>query len=156
MAHDHLDHLDTTILRMLSSNARKPYLEIARECGVSGAAVHQRIQKLIANKIIKGSESLVDPQSLGYETCCYIGFLMLDPSKTETLLNELRKIPEVVDCHMTSGKYDILTKIYARNNQHLYDLIRERFSALGYARTETLISFSEVFHRPIPIKPEQA
>ena len=107
-----LDSLDKKILETLSQNARKPYLEIARECNVSGAAIHQRIQKLHTMGIIKGSESLIDPNSVGYETCAYIGFFLNDTSKFDEIVSKLRDIPEVVECHLTTGKYDLLIKLF--------------------------------------------
>lgn len=148
------DTLDYKILRMLSTNARKPFLEIARECNVSGAAIHQRIQKLTAAGVIKGFESLINPESVGYETCAYMGFFLRDPSKFKEVVDELSRIPEVVECHYTTGQYDIFVKLYARNNDHLLHLIHEKLQGLGLARTESLISFKEVFKRQVPILEE--
>lgn len=150
MARINLDHLDLTILQMLANNARKPYLEIARECGVSGAAVHQRIQKLTNMGVIKGSESHIDPSAVGYDTCAYMGFFLKDPSQFNHVVDELKKIPEVVECHFTTGQYDIFIKLFARNNDHLLHIIHERLQSLGLARTESLISFKEVFRRQLP------
>ena len=93
MANSQLDSLDYKILKMLSMNARKPYLEIARECNVSGAAVHQHIQKMQSLGVIKGSESLIDPASVGYETCSYVGFMLSDPSKFDEVIEKLKDIP---------------------------------------------------------------
>lgn len=151
MSQSQLDSLDIKILQTLASNARKPYLEIARECGVSGAAIHQRIQKLTTMGVIKGSESLIDPSSVGYETCAYIGFFLRDPSQFNHVVAELKKIPEVVECHFTTGQYDMFIKLYARNNDHLLHIIHEKLQHLGLSRTESLISFKEVFKRQIPI-----
>lgn len=151
MKRPNLDTLDLKILQMLSVNARKPYLEIARECGVSGAAIHQRIQKLISLGVIKGSESLIEPSAVGYDTCAYIGFFLNDPSQFNNVVDELKKIPEVVECHFTTGKYDLFIKLYAKNNDHLLHIIHERLQSLGLARTESLISFKEVFRRQLPI-----
>lgn len=145
------DKLDKKILRMLSENARIPFLEIARECGVSGAAIHQRIQKLTSSGVINGFETLVDPSSAGYETCAYIGFFLKDPGSYGSVVNQLYKIPEIVECHFTTGKYDLLVKLYARNNDHLLQLIHGPLQAVGAGRTETLISFKEEFRRPLPI-----
>lgn len=155
MKRPNLDALDLKILQMLSVNARKPYLEIARESGVSGAAIHQRIQKLTNLGVIKGSESLIEPSAVGYDTCAYIGFFLNDPSKFNDVIEELKKIPEVVECHYTTGKYDIFIKLYARNNDHLLHIIHEKLQSLGLARTESLISFKEVFRRQMPIDSEQ-
>ena len=85
-----LDSLDYKILKMLSLNARKPYLEIARACNVSGAAIHQRIQKLYNMGVIRGSISLIEPASVGFQTCAYIGFFLNDPSKFDEVVARLR------------------------------------------------------------------
>lgn len=154
MANSQLDSLDHKILETLSLNARKPYLEIARECGVSGAAIHQRIQKLQALGVIKGAEALIEPTAVGYDTCAYIGFFLNDTSKFNEIVNKLKDIPEVVECHLTTGKYDLLIKLFAKNNNHLLKIIQSKIQTLGLARTETLISFQEVFRRQIPITEE--
>ena len=155
MANPQLDALDYKILKMLSLNARKPYLEIARECNVSGAAIHQRIQKLYSMGVIKGSESLIDPATVGYDTCAYIGFFLKDPASFDDVVAKLREIPEVVECHYTTGEYDLFIKLYARNNDHLLHIIHGKIQNLGLARTESLISFKEVFKRQIPIIEEE-
>lgn len=153
MARQHFDSLDLKILDMLSGNARKPFLEIARETGISGAAIHQRIQKLTASGVIQGFRTEIDPASVGYQTCAYIGFILNDPTKFDEVIQRLKDIPEVVDCHFTTGTYDIFAMIYARNNAHLLEIIHDKLN-LELGRTETLISFKEVFKRPIPIIPE--
>ena len=151
MANPQLDSLDYKILQMLSANARKPYLEIARECNVSGAAIHQRIQKLVNMGVLTGSESLIDPASVGFDTCAYIGFFPKDPAHFDQVVEKLKEIPEVVECHFTTGQYDMFIKLYAKNNRHLLSIIHGKLQNLGLARTESLISFKEVFKRQIPI-----
>lgn len=146
------DALDLKILRDLSLNARKPYLEIAREYGVSGAAVHQRIQKLLANGVITGSECLIDPTSMGYETCAFVGIYLREPSRSAEVVEELKKIPEIIECHYTTGRYDILVKLVAINNEHLLHLLQNEIQQLGTARTETLMSFRQVLKRPVPVR----
>ncbi len=146
------DALDLKILRDLSLNARKPYLEIAREYGVSGAAVHQRIQKLLANGVITGSECLIDPTSMGYETCAFVGIYLREPSRSAEVVEELKKIPEIIECHYTTGRYDILVKLMAINNDHLLHLLQNEIQQLGAARTETLMSFRQVLKRPVPVR----
>ena len=149
MARQQYDSLDFKILDMLSSNARKPFLEIARETNVSGAAIHQRIQKLTSSGAIKGFESIINPSTAGYETCAYIGFILNDPTSYQKVVDRLRDIPEIVECHFKTGQYDLLAKIFTHDNSHLLDIIHERLQGLG--RTETLISFKEIFRRPMPI-----
>lgn len=151
MSHNSFDSLDLNILKLLSANARKPYLEVARECGVSGAAIHQRIQRMQNSGIITGAELLVSPESIGYETCAYVGIFLNDPAQYKSVVETLRQIPEIVECHFTTGQYDIFIKLFARNNDHLLDILQNQIQALGIARTETLISFKQVFKRPVPV-----
>ena len=146
-----LDSRDIKILQMLSDNARKPYLEIARETGVSGAAIHQRIGKLQSIGIIKGSNTVIAPESIGYDTCAYLGIYIKDPSKFDDIVDKLQQIPEVVECHLTTGQYDILLKVYAKNNEDLSDVIHHKLHSLDLGRSETIISFKELFKRQLPI-----
>ena len=152
MNRQNFDALDLKILRDLSMNARKPYLEIAREYGVSGAAVHQRIQKLLAAGVITGSECIIDPTSMGYETCAFVGIYLREPSRSAEVVEELKKIPEIIECHYTTGRYDILIKLMAVNNEHLLHLLQNEIQQLGAARTETLMSFRQVLKRPVPVR----
>lgn len=156
MSQHSFDPLDLNILKLLSGNARKPYLEIARECGVSGAAIHQRIQRMTANGVIKGAECIIDPSAMGYETCAYVGIFLRDPSQFNSVIDALMKIPEIVECHFTTGQYDIFIKLYARNNDHLLHILQDQIQGLGLARTEPLISFKEVFKRQMPVNPRNA
>lgn len=151
MGHHQLDELDEKILKMIINNARIPFLEVARVCNVSGAAIHQRIQKLINLGIIKGSEFIVDHNKVGYETSAYMGLYLKDPEDFKDVVARLKEIPEVVECHYTTGQYDLFIKLFARNNQHLLEIIHKKLQPLGLSRTETLISFQEAFRRQIPM-----
>ncbi|HZK03338.1 MAG TPA: Lrp/AsnC ligand binding domain-containing protein [Bacteroidaceae bacterium] len=147
----HLDELDREILKIISVNARVPFLEVARECNVSGAAIHQRVQKLHNLGILKGSAFIIDPELIGYETCAYVGLFLKCPEQFDEVLKALKRITEVVECHFTTGQYDMFLKIYARNNHHLLTIIHDKLQPLGLARTETIILFKEAFSRQIPI-----
>lgn len=146
-----LDLLDKKILRLISEDARIPFLEVARSCNVSGAAIHQRIQKLTSLGILKGSQFVIDPEKAGYETCAYVGLYLQNPAKFDEAVEALKKIPEVVECHYTTGGYDMFIKIYARNNHHLLNIIHDRLQPLGLSRSESIISFNTIFNRQIPI-----
>ena len=141
MGHHQLDSLDEAILKLIADNARIPFLEVARSCGVSGAAIHQRIQKLYNLGILKGSEFVIDPESVGYETCAYMGLYLKHPEEFEAVFEGLKQIPEVVECHYTTGQYDMFIKVYAKNNHHLLSIIHDKLQPLGLSRSETIISF---------------
>ena len=101
--------------------------------------------------ILKGSEFIIDPEKIGYETCAYIGLYLKDPEQFDTVTEELKKIPEVVECHFTTGQYDMFIKIYAKNNHHLLSIIHDKLQPLGLSRSETIISFHEAIKRQMPI-----
>ncbi|MCH5224831.1 MAG: Lrp/AsnC ligand binding domain-containing protein [Muribaculaceae bacterium] len=147
-----IDSLDKKILNIIMNNARIPSKDVAEECGVSRAAIHQRIQRLIEMKVITGSGYYVDPKVLGYNTCTYIGVSLEKGSMYREVVNQLEAIPEVVECHYTTGPYSMIIKVYARDNQHLMQLLNDRIQHIsGVTETETLISLEQSMNRPISI-----
>lgn len=151
MASQKIDKLDKKILRLIAEDARIPFLEVARICKVSGAAIHQRIQKLYNNGVLKGSQFIMEPEKIGFETCAFMGLKLKDPENFDVAVEGLKKIPEVVECHYTTGNFDMFIKIYAKNNHHLLDIIHDQLQPLGLSSTETLISFNTVISRQIPV-----
>ena len=150
-----IDSLDRKILKLITENARIPYLEIARACKVSGAAIHQRIQRLEEAGVIKGSQFITDPKKMGYQTCAFIGIHinLTSTSTHEEVFQKIMHIPEIVECHHISGKYSLLVKIFARNNEHLKKIIVEKIqSILEITSTETFISLEEGFIRQLPVE----
>ncbi|MFA5534958.1 MAG: Lrp/AsnC ligand binding domain-containing protein [Mariniphaga sp.] len=148
-----IDQLDEKILKLITRNARIPFLEVARECGVSGAAIHQRVQRLLNIGVITGSEFIVDPQKLGYNTCAYMGIYLEKAKFHKQVVAAMSKIPEIVECHYTTGQYAIFIKIQTKTNKHLKKLIDEELQEIeGIARTETYMSLEMNFKRQVPIK----
>lgn len=150
-----IDSLDRRILAYLMEDARMPYLEIARKCNVSGAAIHQRIHKMKESGLFSGACLKLAPQALGYMTCAFIGLqINLTSSKThQEVYEKIKKIPEIVECHHTTGKYSLFIKIYTINNEHLKQIITEKIqSILEVTATETFISLEEGFTRQLPVE----
>jgi Lrp/AsnC family transcriptional regulator for asnA, asnC and gidA len=151
----HLDSLDKRILNLLMANAREPFLEVARQTGVSGAAIHQRVQKMVDEGVIDGSQFNLDPKKIGFNTCAFIGIQVnLTHEKThEEVFHKIKEIPEVVECHHITGKYSLLLKIFTRSNEHLKKILVEKVqSILEITNTETFISLEEGFHRQLPVE----
>lgn len=147
-----IDNLDRKILDIITKNARIPYLEVARECNVSGAAIHQRVQRLIRIGVIKGSEFKVDPVMVGFRTCAYIGIFLDHPGNYKEVVKKLNEIPEVIECHYTTGNYSLFIKVYTRDNEHLRLVLTDKIQTIvGIMRTETLISLEESINRQIPV-----
>lgn len=144
-----LDELDYKILDLISNDTRVSFLEVSRICNVSGASVHQRVQKMIANGVITGSEFKLDLHKVGYDTCAYLNLKFADADKLDTTTEKLKEIAEIVECHLTLGEYDILVKIYAHNNTHLSHIINEKIRPIGLLRMDSTISCGESFHKQI-------
>ena len=148
-----IDNLDRQILGIVVRNARIPSKDVAAECGVSRAAIHQRLQRMIDANIITGSGYTVNPKVLGYRTCTYIGVNLERGAMYRDVVPELEKIEEIVECHYTTGPYTMLIKLYAKDNEHLMDLLNNKIQTIsGVTGTETLISLDCSIARSIPIK----
>lgn len=147
-----IDKLDMKILEIISNNARIPFKDVAAECGVSRAAIHQRVQRLIDMGVIVGSGYHVNPVSLGYNTCTYIGISLEKGSMYNSVCEALSKMPEIVECHYTTGPYSMLAKLYARDNAHLMELLNGSIQEIpGVISTETLISLKQSIKKEVPI-----
>ena len=153
---DKIDNLDKKILSILSKNARIPFKDVAAECNVSRAASHQRVQRLIDRDVITGSGFDVNPKSLGYRTCTYVGLTLERGSMYREVVKRLELIPEVVECHFTTGPYTMMVKLYARENEQLMQLINGQLQEIpGVMATETLISLEQSIKREIPVHFEE-
>ena len=149
---DKIDNLDKKILSILARNARIAFKDVAAECNVSRAAIHQRVQHLMEDGVITGSGFDVNPKSLGYSTCTYVGITLERGSMYKQAVERLVHIPEIVECHFTTGPYTMLIKLYARDNEQLMDLLNNKLQGIpGVVATETLISLEQSVKREIPI-----
>ena len=149
----HIDDLDRKILSIITKNARTPFKDVAEECGVSRAAIHQRVQRLIDMKVITGSSYNVNEKMMGYQMCAYVGIILEKGSMYEEVVSALEEIPEIIESQYTLGAYSILVKLYARNDEHLMLLLNGKIQNIkGVASTETLISLDQRIKRQLPIE----
>lgn len=150
---DIIDNLDRRILNIVLRDARVSSKDIAADCGISRAAVSNRLNRLFDNKIVIGSGCNVDHKRIGLNTCTYIGVKLQKGSMYRKVVNELEEMPEVVECHFTTGPYSMLIKVYARDNHHLMELLSNDIQQIpGVAGTETLISLEQSINRPITLR----
>jgi Lrp/AsnC family transcriptional regulator for asnA, asnC and gidA len=122
---------------------------------VSGAAIHQRVNQLVANRIVSGSQFQVNPAGLGYGTCAFIGLVinLVSTSTHEEVFRRITRIPEITECHHVTGKYSLFVKIYAKNNEHLRKLITDHIQSIPeVTNTETFISLEVGFQRQLPVE----
>jgi len=147
-----IDGIDKKILRFLMEDARRPILEIARNIGISGAAIHQRLRKLEKSGLIAGSKFVINPKILGYTTMAYIGIFLDKAMSNPKAVKALEKIPEVLECHYTTGNWSILIKVLCRDNEHLMQVLNKNIQQIeGVSRTETFISLDQQIDRQITI-----
>lgn len=146
------DILDKKILKVICVDARRSFKEIAAHCGVSRAAIHQRVVRMFERGIITGSGYQVNPKYLGFGTCSFIGIKLERGNMYNDVVRELQKIPEVVECHFTTGSYGMIIKLYSQDNEHLKDLLNNRIQEIpGVNGTDTMISLEQSILRNIPI-----
>jgi len=148
----HIDGIDKKILRALMADARTSVLEIARQVGISGAAIHQRLRKLEKSGLIAGSKFIINPKILGYTTMAFVGIYLDKAISNPQAVKQLEKIPEVLECHYTTGNWSILIKILCKDNAHLMHLLNNDIQSIaGVSRTETFISLDQQIERQIKI-----
>lgn len=148
----HIDGIDKKILRALMSDARTPVLEIARQVGISGAAIHQRLRKLEKSGLIAGSKFVINPKVLGYNTMAFVGVYLDKAADNPKAVKQLQRVPEVIECHYTTGNWSILIKVLCKTNEHLMELLNNEIQAIdGVSRTETFISLNQQIDRQIKI-----
>ena len=145
-----IDGIDKIIIRHLLEDARTPIQILANMSGISGAAVHQRLKKMEKAKVIKGSQVILNPKILGYNTVAFIGIYLDKAIRKPDAVRKLREIPEVIECHYTTGNWSIFAKLICRDNEHLMELLNNKIQPVnGVSRTETFISLQEQINRQI-------
>ena len=147
-----LDGIDKQILRMLMSNSRRPILEIAKNIGISGAAIHQRLRKLEKQNLILGSSIKINYKVLGFTTMAYVGIFLDRATNNLSVVNQLKKIPEILECHYTTGDWSVLTKLLCKDNEDLMEILTKKIQTIkGVSRTETYISLDQQINRQITL-----
>ena len=148
-----IDDLDKRILKIITQNARIPFKDVAEQCGMSRAAVHQRVQRMFDIGVIVGSGYQVNPKMLGYNLCVYVGLTLDRGHMYRQVCAELEKIPEIVECQFTLGAYSMIIKLFAHDDKHLMYLLNSQIQTIpGIANTETLTILHASTNLALPIE----
>jgi len=148
-----IDSLDRKILSLLVKNAKTPFLEVAKMCNVSGSAIHQRVSRLMHAGVITGAHFSIDPKKLGLQTLAYVGVYLENARVFNDVLHQINKIPEIIQCHYTTGQYSMFIKVYAKDNSHLKQVLSDKLLSIpGISRTETFISLEVLIDKEIPVE----
>lgn len=145
-----IDSLDRKILRELIADGRKPYLEIARSLMVSGGTIHQRVEKMQRAGVIKGFTAVVDREKLGHGVTVMVGIHLKNAKDTTVVLDILKKFPEVLETHFTSGGFALMAKVVTPSIQSYYEFLTDKLQALKELQsTESIICMSSPTSREI-------
>ncbi|PQJ83251.1 MULTISPECIES: transcriptional regulator AsnC [Aliivibrio] len=145
-----IDDLDRAILQALMNDARTPYAELAKRFDVSPATIHVRIEKMKSAKIIEGTEVIVNPKTLGYDVCCFIGINLYAARDYHSALAKLDALEEVVEAYYTTGAYNIFVKLMCKSIQELQFVLIDKLQAIEEVQsTETLISLQNPISRNV-------
>lgn len=145
-----LDSTDKKILKYLIKDARIKVVDIASFIGVTSAAIHQRLGKIKRGGVIKEFTLRLDEKKLGYTTCAFVGIFMDKNSQYAEIVTKLKTIKEVVEAHYTTGQYGLFIKLYAKDNDHLMQVLNREIQQIkGITRTETFISLEKPLIRNI-------
>lgn len=149
---DKIDDLDRKILQIITQNARIPFKDVADMCGVSRAAIHQRVQKMFDNGVILGSGYQINPKMLGYQMCAFVGIRLVKGNMYKDVCKALQNIPEVVEVLYTLGAYSMILRLYAKDDHHLLHLLNDQILEIpGVASTETMTVLDQSIERELPI-----
>ncbi len=147
-----IDEVDRQILSILMNDAKTPFTDIAKNIHVSGGTVHVRMRKMEQLGIVTGASLTIDYTKLGYDISAFLGIYLDKSSLYDEVADELKKIPEIIEAHYTTGLYSIFAKIICRDTSHLKEVLHDKIQKIGgIQRTETFITLQESINRPIKI-----
>ncbi len=147
-----IDDVDARIISALSLDGRRPYAEVGAEVGLSTAAVHERVKKLLERGVIRRFSISADPERVGLSFTAFVAIRNDGGAHCREVAPRLRTMPEVVELHSVAGEYDFLAKIRTTHARALEDLLFQIKSIPGVARTtSTVVLSTELEDRPLDL-----
>jgi Lrp/AsnC family transcriptional regulator for asnA, asnC and gidA len=147
-----LDKLDYQIIHEMMETAEVSYADLGKKLFVSGGTIHVRIKKMQEMNIVKGTKLNVDLKALGYDVISFIGIYLEKSSLYDEVVNELKKIPQIVRLNYTTGNYSMFAEIVCKDISQLRNVLHDDLQKIkGIERTETFISLEESFSRNVEV-----
>lgn len=137
-----IDELDARLILELEREPRVGVMELARRLGVARGTAHARLEKLQRSGVIKGFGPQIGLHALGYPVMAFTT-LEVTQGRTEGVLERLRSIPEVLEVHTIAGQGDLLVRIVAASNEHLFSVLETVLESPEISRTATAIALAE-------------
>ena len=146
-----IDDLDARLILELQSEPRLGVMELARRLGVARGTAHARLEKLQRSGVISGFGPEIDLTRIGYPVMAFTT-LEVTQGRSSAVLERLESIPEVLEVHTIAGQGDLLIRVVARSNEHLFEVLEDVLSAPDISRTSTAIARAEhIGYRTAPL-----
>ena len=124
-----LDDVNVQIIDILVKDSSTPFVEIAKQIGISDATVHLRVRRLIAAGIITKFTISVDNNLLGYDHLVFLR-INIKPGFADQVTEELSYLEEVLEIHEMHNRFDLFLKIRAKDLNHVRDIIENKIRML--------------------------
>jgi len=147
-----LDQYDIDILKRLEDDGKIPFSQIAEDLNISNTMVHQRVSKLRKEGILTRHSIVIDEKKLGYEWGAFSGVIINETRKTDDIIKDLEKVPEVTECYHISGSYTLFIRIVGKSSAHMREILYEKIEQIpGIVSTESMVDFGCAFKRNPPL-----
>ena len=147
-----IDDIDSRIISVLAADGRRSYADIGTEVGLSTAAVHERVKKMLEKGVIRRFAISVDPERVGLNFTAFVAIRNDGGIHCRDVAPRLRAMPQVEELHSVAGEYDFLAKIRTTHARALEDVIYQIKAIEGVARTtSTVVLTTEFADRPLDL-----
>ena len=136
-----LDGVDRQLLRLLASDGRRSYTDLAKDTGLSTSAVHQRVRRLEQRGAIHGYGAQVDPSAAGAPLTAFVSIKPIDPAAPDDSPERLQHLPQIEACHSVAGDESYILKVRVPGPVELESVLQEiRAAAQVSTRTTVVLS----------------
>ncbi|MBH1978200.1 MAG: Lrp/AsnC family transcriptional regulator [Comamonadaceae bacterium] len=147
-----IDDADSRIISALAADGRRSYADIGAEVGLSTAAVHERVKKMLEKGVIRRFSISVDPDRVGLNFTAFVAIRNDGGIHCRDVAPRLLAMPQVEELHSVAGEYDFLAKIRTTHARALEDVIYQIKAIQGVARTtSTVVLNTEFEDRPLDL-----
>lgn len=149
-----MDATDRRIVELLHANGRISYAELARQIGLSGPAVHERVGKLESAGVVRGYQALLDAEAVGLGVTAFIGIVQAADSEVDDIVAAMSELDEIESCYFLAGAESFLAMVRVPTIAELEHLIVRLNRIPGVAATRTTIALSTKWEsRPRTLPP---
>ena len=140
-----MDDIDKKILNILQNNFRISYKDLGKKVKMAASSVHNRVQKMLDEGIIKKEDTIINPMRAGFDTIAILG-LSVDPLKMDEVAEKIALFDEVQLIATTTGDHDIVVRIIAYDEKALWRFINEKIKTIDGVKPQMDVSsFIDIF-----------